>query len=213
MKRFLPFLFAAFLPFAALGQTSPGQVLTFQGPSLGQQWVLPSANTAGYGTGVAAWLATPSSANLATAVTNETGSGVLVFGTNPTLSTPHLTTPMTTQGAPHAATTSATLTAAQVATGIITVNEGAGAASALQLPLASAMDTQFSTAAAGDSVQVCIINISVVDAEDASVTTNTGWTLVGSMDWLAYNAAGTRSSGCLRLRKTGTAAWTAYRIN
>jgi hypothetical protein len=37
------------------------------------------------GTGVAAWWGTPSSANLATAVTDETGSGALVFGTAPTL--------------------------------------------------------------------------------------------------------------------------------
>jgi hypothetical protein len=38
------------------------------------------------GTGVATWLGTPSSANLAAAVTDETGSGSLVFGTNPTFS-------------------------------------------------------------------------------------------------------------------------------
>lgn len=37
------------------------------------------------GSGVATWLGTPSSANLASAVTDETGTGVLVFGTNPTL--------------------------------------------------------------------------------------------------------------------------------
>jgi hypothetical protein len=37
---------------------------------------------------VATWLATPSSANLAAAVTDETGSGALVFGTSPTLTTP-----------------------------------------------------------------------------------------------------------------------------
>lgn len=45
------------------------------------------------GTGVATFLATPSSANLATAVTGETGSGALVFGTSPTLTTPNLGTP------------------------------------------------------------------------------------------------------------------------
>jgi len=40
------------------------------------------------GTGVATWLGTPSSANLAAAVTDETGSGSLVFGTSPTMITP-----------------------------------------------------------------------------------------------------------------------------
>lgn len=38
-----------------------------------------------FGSGVATWLGTPSSANLAAAVTDETGSGALVFGTSPTL--------------------------------------------------------------------------------------------------------------------------------
>jgi hypothetical protein len=47
----------------------------------------------GLGTGIATFLATPSSANLASAVTNETGSGALVFATSPTLVTPALGTP------------------------------------------------------------------------------------------------------------------------
>ncbi len=47
----------------------------------------------GLGTGVATFLATPSSANLAAAVTDETGSGALVFATSPTLVTPALGTP------------------------------------------------------------------------------------------------------------------------
>lgn len=42
------------------------------------------------GTGVATWLATPSSANLISAITDETGSGALCFATSPTLVTPVL---------------------------------------------------------------------------------------------------------------------------
>jgi hypothetical protein len=45
------------------------------------------------GTGVATFLGTPSSANLATSITDETGSGSLVFATSPTLVTPILGTP------------------------------------------------------------------------------------------------------------------------
>jgi hypothetical protein len=52
-----------------------------------------STGVSGLGTGVATFLATPSSANLAAAVTNETGSGSLVFATSPTLVTPILGTP------------------------------------------------------------------------------------------------------------------------
>ena len=52
-----------------------------------------STGVSGLGTGVATFLATPSSANLASAVTDETGSGSLVFATSPTLVTPALGTP------------------------------------------------------------------------------------------------------------------------
>jgi hypothetical protein len=52
-----------------------------------------STGVSGLGTGVASFLATPSSANLATAVSDETGSGALVFANSPTLVTPALGTP------------------------------------------------------------------------------------------------------------------------
>lgn len=52
-----------------------------------------STGVSGLGASVATFLATPSSANLAGAVTDETGSGALVFGTSPTLVTPALGTP------------------------------------------------------------------------------------------------------------------------
>jgi len=52
-----------------------------------------STGVSGLGTGVATLLATPSSANLASAITDETGSGALVFATSPTLVTPVLGTP------------------------------------------------------------------------------------------------------------------------
>jgi hypothetical protein len=66
-------------------------------PSLTLGAALPVASggtgITSFGTGVATFLGTPSSANLATAVTDETGSGLLVFATSPTLVTPVLGTP------------------------------------------------------------------------------------------------------------------------
>lgn len=118
------------------------------------------------------------------------------------------------QGAPAAKTVSATLTAAEVLSGIITVNQASGATSAQQLPLASSMDSALPDFADGDAFDFSVINTSTVDAEDASVTTNTGWTLVGSMDIHAYSAAGSlNSSARFRARKTGTATWVLYRIS
>ena len=52
-----------------------------------------STGVSGLGTGVATFLATPSSANLISAVTDETGTGSLVFATSPTFVTPILGTP------------------------------------------------------------------------------------------------------------------------
>lgn len=51
--------------------------------------VAPATTTTG--TGVLTFLGTPSSANLASAVTDETGSGSLVFGTTPALTNPTVT--------------------------------------------------------------------------------------------------------------------------
>lgn len=53
---------------------------------------LPIATgVSGLGTNVATFLATPTSANLLAAVTEETGSGSLVFGTSPTITSPTIT--------------------------------------------------------------------------------------------------------------------------
>lgn len=49
-----------------------------------------STGVSGLGSNVATFLETPSSANLASAVTDETGSGALVFATSPTLTTPNI---------------------------------------------------------------------------------------------------------------------------
>ena len=52
-----------------------------------------STGVTGLATGIATFLATPTSANLLATVTNETGTGLLVFNTSPTFVTPALGTP------------------------------------------------------------------------------------------------------------------------
>jgi hypothetical protein len=75
-----------------------------------------STGVSGLGTGVATLLATPSSANLASAITDETGSGSLVFATSPTLVTPALGTPSALVG------TNITGTASGLTAGNVTTN-------------------------------------------------------------------------------------------
>jgi microcystin-dependent protein len=53
-----------------------------------------STGVSGLGTGIATFLGAPSSANLLAAMTNETGTGQLVFNTNPTINSPTLTAPV-----------------------------------------------------------------------------------------------------------------------
>ena len=50
-----------------------------------------STGVSGLGSGVATFLATPSSTNLRGALTDETGTGAAVFGTSPTISSPTIT--------------------------------------------------------------------------------------------------------------------------
>lgn len=54
--------------------------------------LIPLASISGLGTNVATWLATPSSSNLAAALTDETGTGYVVFSDSPSFTT-KLTTP------------------------------------------------------------------------------------------------------------------------
>jgi hypothetical protein len=75
-----------------------------------------STGVSGLGTGVATFLATPSSANLISAVTDETGTGSLVFATSPTLVTPALGTPSALVG------TNITGTASGLTAGNVTTN-------------------------------------------------------------------------------------------
>jgi hypothetical protein len=72
----------------------------------------------GFGTGIATFLATPTSANLDAAVTDDTGTGTLVFSNTPTLITPVI-------GA--ATGTSLTATGAIVSTGTAGVGYATGA--------------------------------------------------------------------------------------
>ena len=70
----------------ALGTPSSGTLTSCTGLPI-------STGVSGLGTGAATFLATPSSANLAALLTDETGSGANVFATSPTLINPALGTP------------------------------------------------------------------------------------------------------------------------
>ena len=108
---------------------------------------------------------------------------------------------MSTQTSPTAKAAAATLTAAELATGIINYN---GTASALTVPLGTDLDAAFTSMKVNSSFDFFIINTGGTNA--ATVTANTGCTLVGV-------AAVSANTACnWRVRKTGDATYVFYRI-
>lgn len=130
-----------------------------------------STGVSGLGTGVATFLATPSSANLASAVTNETGSGALVFATSPTLVTPILGTP-----------TSGTLTNADglpISTGL--TGAGTGVLTALGVNIGSAGAFVTFNGAGGTPSSLTGTNISGTAASLTAGTVTTNANLTGDV--------------------------------
>jgi hypothetical protein len=99
-------------------------------------------------------------------------------------------------------TSAVTLTAAQLASGIISATPGS--ALSYTLPLVTDLELAVPNAQNNASFDFVVINLS--GANIGTVATNTGWTLVGAM------GVAVSSSGRFRARKVGTAAWTLYRV-
>ena len=109
--------------------------------------------------------------------------------------------------APATATASATLTVAQLTNGILLGSPGTSAA-AYTLPLCTTLDAALVNAKVGSAFDFAVINVDGSSSGVITMTTNTGWTLVGLMTIVA--TAGTTQA--FRARKTGDATWTLYRV-
>jgi hypothetical protein len=113
---------------------------------------------------------------------------------------------LTIQPAPVALTTGVTLTAAQLTNGIILGSPGASAVS-YQLPTCADLDALVSSAKPNSAFSFSVVNVDGNTSGVITLTTNTGWTLVGLMTVVA--TAGTAQA--FIARKTGDATWTLYR--
>lgn len=126
------------------------------------------------------------------------------------------TTNMFKQVAPAAKTVAVTLTAAELMGGLITANQGGAAAANYTLPLGTdieaALIAAFPGLAADDAFDFTLLNISTVAAEDITVVTNTGWTLVGKMSVESNAAVTDNSFGIFRARRTAASTYTLYRV-
>lgn len=160
----------------ALGTPSSGVLTSCTG--------LPvSSGISGLGAGVATFLGTPSSSNLAAAITDETGSGALVFANSPTLVTPNIgaatgtslsasgaiTSSSPSAGIGYAAGAGGTATQATSKSTGVTLNKICGQITMNNASLASANTVTFtltnSTISATDTV---IVNIVSGESTDGS---------------------------------------------
>lgn len=110
------------------------------------------------------------------------------------------------QPTPATVNVTATMTAANLLTGLIT--SSTAAAVAATLPLATDLDTAFnawkgSVGIATDGFEFVIVN---TGPNAVTVTTNTGWTLVGNM------VVAAAVSATFRVYKTAAGAWTIQKI-
>lgn len=106
------------------------------------------------------------------------------------------------QGAPTALSADVTLTAAQLANGLFTVDSGADITATL--PTVALLEATVSSAKINSSFDIAVVN---VDASyQVTFAAGTGWTIVGSAIVLES------TSGQFRARKTGDTTWTLYRI-
>jgi hypothetical protein len=135
-----------------------------------------STGVSGLGTGVATFLATPSSANLASAITDETGTGALVFASSPTLVTPALGTPSALVGTNITGTASG-LTAGNVTTNANLTGDVTSVGNATTLtnaPVIAKVLTGYTsgagTVAATDSILQAIQKLNGNDATNANLT-------------------------------------------
>ena len=108
---------------------------------------------------------------------------------------------MVIQGAPATATAAATLTVAQLLSGIVVCSSTPGTQT---LPTVALLEATLTNSKVDAGFEVSFINTA---GTTLTVATGTGWTISGTA------TAATVTSALFRARKTGDGAWTLYRIS
>jgi len=116
------------------------------------------------------------------------------------------------QAAPAAKTVTAAITAAELAARLIT-STGVTGPSIHQLPTGALLAAEFPGIAVGDSFDFTLINTGTGASDDATVTVNTGVTIVGNPTVGSLTDATIISgSGTFRARYSAANTWVVYRV-
>jgi len=118
---------------------------------------------------------------------------------------------MGVQAAPQTATTTVTLTAAQITGGILVGTAGTGAVT-YTMPTATAIDAVFTNAKVNSTFELTVINLGTSSGV-ITMAVGTGITAVGNLlVAITGSAAGVGGAAQFLFRKTDTAAYTVYRV-
>jgi len=104
------------------------------------------------------------------------------------------------QGTPATATAAATLTVAQLLSGLVVCSSTPGTQT---LPTVALLEATLTNGKVDSGFEVSFVNTA---ASTLTIAVGTGWTLVGTV------TAATLTSALFRARKTGDGAYTLYRI-
>jgi len=111
------------------------------------------------------------------------------------------------QAAPLSVTATATLTAAQVASGVLLVGSGATTAQTYTLPTGASLDALVTSAKINSTFELVLVNLGT-SSGTAALAAGTGVTDGGN----ATVAISATSSGRFLLRRTADSTWVAYRV-
>lgn len=105
-----------------------------------------------------------------------------------------------------------TITAANLATGVCTMDPGSTSAGTYTFPTGALLDAAFPSLKVGSTFDCAFINIGDDAGNDVTFGAGTGNTLVGNDVIQDALTKTNNTSGMFRFRKTGDAAYTIYRI-
>lgn len=149
-----------------------------------------SSGVSGLGSNVATFLATPTSANLLNAVTDETGTGSLVFGTSPTIATPTITTSAVIPLINGGTTASSTLT--------VQSTSGSGTSDAIIFRTASQLERMRLTTAGA---------LGIGTASPATESTNAKLTVVGAIGQSVNSLATSNTNAGFTVRANASSGY------